>query len=183
MQQRHYVPPRTAWNGNGTGSGSNSPRVPSPLNVRHQQAAELPESHGHNNSEPEPAPMTSGTYYEDVEPQFANPSPPSHQQPPIEPVYEDVHDNAGGSRSPAESERSTFTSISQRGVNPHWNPPPPMPHHYPPPHRRQATPQQQHRQDMLLDMPDFQVPGGASSGQKRGGPGMIPGSAYPTGPM
>jgi hypothetical protein len=162
--------------------------VPSPLNVRHQQAAELPESpsRNNNNSTIPPdgaAPLASGNYYEDVEPQFANPSPPHNQPPPIEPVYEDVHATVGGSRSPAESERSNFTSISQRGVNPHWNPPPPMPHQYPPPHHRRPAPQQQQRQDMLLDMPDFQVPGGASSNSKRGGPGMIPGSAYPTGPM
>ncbi|EAQ89933.1 hypothetical protein CHGG_06552 [Chaetomium globosum CBS 148.51] len=34
---------------------------------------------------------------------------------------------SAGSRSPAESERSTFTSISQRGINPRWNPPVPPP--------------------------------------------------------
>jgi hypothetical protein len=49
----------------------------------------------------------------------------------------------------------------------------------PPQQRRQV----QKRQDMLLDMPDFQLPGGPAGAQRSGGPGMIPGSAYPTGPL
>lgn len=96
-------------------------------------------------------------------------------------MYEDAH-AASGSRSPAESERSTFTSISQRGVNPRWNPPPPMPGQglYPPPQQRRP---QQQRQDMLLDNPDFQMPGGGgrAPASRGAGGGMIPGSAYPTG--
>ncbi|KAI9163344.1 pH-response regulator protein palI/prr-5 [Paramyrothecium foliicola] len=152
-----YVPPRAAWN---QGSGRNSPRGPSPL---------------HAASRPAPA---ADNYYEDVDPRFAGPSNPAPQPPPIEPIYEDVHALHNGARSPAESERSNFTSISQRGVNPRWNPPPPMPQG---PQRRQG----QKRQDMLLDMPDFQLPGGPGGPAPRGGggPGLIPGSAYPTGPL
>ena len=52
---------------------------------------------------------------------------------------------------------------------------------YPPQQQRRPQPQQQ-RQDMLLDNPDFQLPGGARApGSRGGGGGMIPGSAYPTG--
>jgi hypothetical protein len=167
-----YAPPRAAWNG----PRSNSPRAASPLNAQGRAPVER--------RSPVPAPGNGG-YYEDIDPRFANPGPANIQAPPIinqpappiEPVYEDVHAGNSGARSPAESERSNFTSISQRGINPRWHPTPPMPQ----PQGRQPGPQ---RQDILLDMPDFQLPGGAPNGPRRGGgPGMIPGSAYPTGPM
>jgi hypothetical protein len=96
-------------------------------------------------------------------------------------MYEDVHAGADGARSPAESERSNFTSVSQRGVNPRWNPHgqhPPMPSQGMP--ARRAV---QQRQDMLLDNPDFQLPGGRGGKPKHGMQGMVPGSAYPTAPM
>jgi len=96
--------------------------------------------------------------------------------------YEDIQ---SGSRSPAESERSNFTSVSQRGVNPKWNDArngygAPMP-------TRRPAPQPQ-RNDLLLNSnPDFQLPGGRGG---RGGPpgrgragGMVPGSAYPGGAL
>ena len=55
-----------------------------------------------------------------------------------------------------------------------------MPHYRGSP-SRQGHNQGQQRQDMILDNPDFQIPGGSSRGQtRRGGAGMIPGSAYPT---
>lgn len=80
--------------------------------------------------------------------------------------YDDLHQNAG-SRSPSESERSNFTSVSQRGINPRWpgNAPqmPPMggqgamrggPGGYGGGQRR---PQ---RNEVLLESnPDFQLPG------------------------
>ncbi|CAM1502113.1 Fc.00g040970.m01.CDS01 [Cosmosporella sp. VM-42] len=181
-----YEPPRAAWN---HGSGRNSPRVPSPLHVQghvqehvqeqvQEQVQELPA--GRNT--PPVATAGGGTYYEDIDPRFVSNTPPGNrnlQPPPIEPIYEDIHANNPGARSPAESERSNFTSISQRGVNPRWNPnPPPVPYQQAPPSRRPV----QQRQDMLLDNPDFQLPGSRANPQ-RGGPGMIPGSAYPTGPL
>lgn len=103
--------------------------------------------------------------------------------------YEDLHLNAG-SRSPSESERSNFTSVSQRGVNPRWpgNAPqmPPMggqgalrggPGGYGGAQRR---PQ---RNEVLLESnPDFQLPGmgprtrkpvgGQNQGQGRFSPSM-----------
>ncbi|KAI6777865.1 pH-response regulator protein palI/RIM9 [Emericellopsis cladophorae] len=166
-EPQQFVPARQAWND----QGRSSPRTHSPL-----QAQPLPQ---HDQAE----------YYEDIDPRFAAPTQGPQQgflhPHGNEPIYEDVHAQNSGARSPAESERSTFTSISQRGVNPQWNPAPPMPQHRgPPPHR-----QQQRRQDMILDNPDFQIPGprsggpSATAGGLHGAPGMIPGSAYPTGPL
>lgn len=163
--------------------------MPSPLHVQNRQAAELP------GREASPAAAAGANYYEDVDPRFANPSPAHHISPhnapplqnqqslspahPIEPMYEDARATTGGHRSPAESDRSNFTSISQRGVNPRWNQPPPMPQQqYGAPPRR---PVQQQRQDMILDNADFQLPGASGRSPKRGAAGLIPGSAYPTG--
>ncbi|KAH7158120.1 SUR7/PalI family-domain-containing protein [Dactylonectria estremocensis] len=167
-----YAPPRAGWNQ----SGRSSPRAPSPL-VLGRPIAELPVGH----TSPTPQTNIAGNYYEDVDPRFASNTPPgtgTNLPPPIEPIYEDIHVNNPGTRSPAES---TFTSISQRGVNPRWNPspnpPPPVPYQQGPPTRRPVN-QQQQRQDMILDNPDFQLPGARSKGG-----GMVPGSAYPPGSM
>ncbi|KAF9772009.1 hypothetical protein IL306_010325 [Fusarium sp. DS 682] len=165
------------------GSKYSTDEAPSPL-VNGHTTAELP---GRNTPPVTQQPVTTGNsnYYEDVDPRFASDAPPANnnlQPPPIEPIYEDIHANNAGARSPAESEHSNFTSISQRGINPRWNPnPPPLPYQQGPPHRRpaqqQQQQQQQQRQDMLLDTPDFQLP----SSRTGRGPGMVPGSAYPPG--
>ena len=190
---RTYVPPRAAW-----GEGGRS----SPLNPA-SQPAELPSPTGHRR-------VNSGdNYYEDVDPRFAE-QPPANSSlvPPalapggysngnpnnnLQPLgldgnnsYEDIQ---SGSRSPAESERSNFTSVSQRGVNPRWNPAqggygPPMPN------RRPVNAPQQ--RDMVLNSnPDFEIPsgrggrggGGGGRGNRAPGqiPGMVPNSAYPGG--
>jgi hypothetical protein len=86
---------------------------------------------------------------------------------------DDVHAQPG-SRSP--SERSGFTSVSQRGVNPNWDAGygPPMPT------RRGLNPPPQ-RTDVLNSNPDFEVPGGSRKGKAPGklmGAGMVPSSAY-----
>ena len=81
---------------------------------------------------------------------------------------------AEGSRSPAASEASNFTSISQRGVNPDWRPPPGQ--GYPVgaggvPNRR-PVPQHQQRDVLLAGNPDFELPGagrGGRGGSARGG--------------
>lgn len=150
-------------------------------------------------------------YYEDVEPRFVEHPPSDSGVSPtgaapgyanagssggLQPLggldgnssYEDIQ---SGSRSPAESDRSNFTSVSQRGVNPRWNGGgngygPPMPNQ-----GRRPPPQ---RNDILLNSnPDFQLPGargGRNGGQGRGripgqipGGGMVPGSAYPGGAL
>lgn len=189
-----YVPPRQAW--------GESAR-PSPLNPK-AQPAELPSP-----ITPAHRRMSSAgdNYYEDVDPRFATEEqvaapaavgmasgypPPQRTSPnqnqnlrPIQPIsnldgsnsYEDLQ---SGSRSPAESDRSNFTSVSQRGVNPRWNGGPgyaPMP-------TRRPAPQQN---DILLNSNhDFQLPGvRGRGGYPRGGgrpipgPGMVPNSAYP----
>lgn len=159
-------------------AGRQSPRTASPYGTgRAQQPAEFPGSDAPHRNE-------LGNYYEDTAPRFAGPGPgpvdsrPYHpQQPHREPAYEDVHATVGGARSPTGSERSNFTSISQRGVNPRWNPNPP-----PPVPNLQARRINQ-RQDMILDNPDFQMPGNSAGRPRGGGQGMIPGSAYPTGPI
>lgn len=162
------MPARAAWN---QGDGRNSPRAISPLHVPR------PLGGPSDRNTPPAAQGGQGNYYEDVDPRFAGP-PPGGYRP--EPAYEDVRANNGGARSPAASERSNFTSISQGNVNPHWNPAPPMPHQQ---GRRPPRPHQQ-RQDMVLDNPDFQVPGGRPGGGQRGpGPGTVPGSAYPHGAL
>jgi hypothetical protein len=141
-------------------------------------------------------------YYEDVDPRFVEPPlnvpaaaippalapgyPPNNNLRPIQTAgprgldgvnsYEDLQ---SGARSPAESERSNFTSVSQRGVNPRWNG---GPGYAPMPNRRPAPPQN----DILFNSnPDFQLPGGRGGRGGRGGgmrggmPGMVPPSAYP----
>lgn len=93
-----------------------------------------------------------------------------------------------GSRSPAESEKSNFTSISQRGINPRWNAPPP----FPPPNQQQGgygmtaiprRPVGPSTNEVLLNSnPDFELPTSRGSPQRMGGQGMIPASAYPGAP-
>jgi hypothetical protein len=100
---------------------------------------------------------SSDTYYEDVDPRFTtDPAKDMARPPQLQAPFEDPRIN-GGSRSPADSERSNFTSVSQRGVNPRWNPAPPMPGYQGPAPRRGVA-QYQQRQDILLNSnPDFQL--------------------------
>lgn len=162
-----YVAPRTAWN---QGSGRQSPRGQSPVHAidRRPVAADY-------RGPASPLAGGNSTYYEDVEPRYESSGPHASRvgSPPTH-MYEDVH-AMDGSRSPAGSERSNFTSVSQRGVNPRWNP-----HQHPMPHNSTRRALQQQRQDVLLDNPDFQIAGSRSGTLKHGNPaGMVPGSAYP----
>ena len=161
---RAYVPPRQGWAGAGA-SGLNPAA----------RAAELPlksKSPGGNKR------ASGDNYYEDVDPRFAeapggNPSRDDRKAnvaPLALGLDEDSHIQSG-SRSP--SERSEFTSVSQRGVNPNWNQA-----GYPMPPNRRAQPQ---RTDVLNSNPDFEVPGGARRAKSPGqlaGAGMVPNSAY-----
>lgn len=166
---RTYVPPRQGWAGAGA-SSLNSAAHPAELAPKSRSPAGNKRVSGDN-------------YYEDVDPRFAE-APPAATPPHdgnkanIAPLAlgvmdDDIHAQ-GGSRSP--SERSEFTSVSQRGVNPNWNAGygPPMP-------RRGLNPPPPQRTDVLNSNPDFEVPGGARRGKSPGqltGAGMVPNSAY-----
>lgn len=153
-------------------------RGPSPLS-RRSPAPQAPSS----------GPV-GGEYYEDIDPRFAEPSAtvsapgPRPTPPPIQPA-ESYDEIPQGARSPAESERSNFTSISQRGINPRWNPGPPPP---PPPSQGgygsnviPRRPVNRPADVLLSSNPDFELPGRGSPPRAQGG--MIPGSAYPAGPL
>ncbi|KAK3331055.1 SUR7/PalI family-domain-containing protein [Apodospora peruviana] len=168
-QEDAYVPPRQAWN---QGSGRNSPSVPSPLNVP-GRAVETQPNRGSPTPQP-PAP-SAGEYYEDVDPRFAEPAVAQRPTPPPTPSTNSYEDIPQGARSPTESERSTFTSISQRGINPRWNPPPPalpMGGSYGGnvvPRRPVNRPA-----DMLLNSnPDFKLPARGSPSRAPGGAGGL----------
>jgi hypothetical protein len=196
-----YVPPRQAW----ADAGRSSPLNPN------SQPAELPSPRGHRRVS-----SAGDNYYEDVDPRFTEQPPSTHPSAvpaalapggggfplnsssgSLQPIggidgnnsYEDIQP---GARSPAESDRSNFTSVSQRGINPRWNPGPGPGQGYggPMPNRRPTNPPQQQQRDLLLNSnPDFQLPGGrggrggaAARGRIPGGiPGTVPSSAYPGG--
>jgi hypothetical protein len=207
-----FVPARANWNvpssstppvTNGNNSRGLSPIADSP--------AELPT---HSSLVGAPTVQRTSDYYEDVDPRFAEPVPPptdplppslvpggfsasdpnllSASQPhgdasvPRNPSYDDLPD---GARSPAASEASHFTSVSQRGINPNWRPPPPgtgappLPGSYGPYGGRRPMRQE----DVILEVnaanPDFAVPGagvGRGRGRGRGGRGGRGGIVAPS---
>ncbi|KZF20420.1 pali-domain-containing protein [Xylona heveae TC161] len=139
---------------------------------------------------------SSDDYYEDVDYRFVEPEAipgghmpsslmPGYEIGPTVPVasqpdpnlaehhsYEDLHE---GARSPAASDISHFTSVSQRPVNPNWHPPPPPPNMMPPTRK----PVQQ-REDVLLGgNPDFELPSrGRGRGARAAGPYPSGGGPY-----
>lgn len=182
IRDRQYVPIRTEWNQD-TGRSSpahssparSSPAHPSALPAPLRPAASPPGSAGAGQHAAETS------YVEDIDPRFAEVAPIQRPTPPpvidTDEAYDSIPD---GARSPAESEHSTFTSISQRGINPRWpgNPPPmmgsPMGYQGMPP--RRPVPQ---LNNVLLDgNPDFQLPGSRAPG--RGG-GAVGPRGYPGG--
>ncbi len=149
-----------------------------PLNVASREA---PPNRG-SPAPQQPSAPPAGEYYEDVDPRFAEAPPPlvvrSTTPPPIQTTntYES-EDIPQGARSPAESERSTFTSISQRGINPRWNPPPP------PPGWAVTGLTSSLEGPSIGRLTSCSTPTQTLSYQRGGGTraqgGMIPGSAYP----
>lgn len=101
-----------------------------------------------------PRSSTGSNYFEDVDPRFADhgedvlvdtrvpsallPGPAGEPQ-----LMEPMEDVPEGARSPAASETSHYTSISERPVNPRWRPPPP--------------PFQQRTDILLENNPDFEL--------------------------
>lgn len=97
--------------------------------------------------------------------------PPMPPQLERDSSYEDLSGNNSGARSPAASEASNFTSVSQRGVNPNWRPGPGGrgdPTGQYPPYSGSGGPRQ--RNDGVLEAnPDFSLPG---MGPPRSRPGL-----------
>ncbi len=206
-----YVPPRANWE-NGQGG---------PLPQAYQAVtAELPSHNNYDN--PRRQRVNSGgsdVYYEDVDPRFASDPDPisigppgghpvpqlltpggrahhdespdsfTDRPPPMTHSYEDLP----GARSPAESEDTNFTSVSQRGVNPNWRPGNGGEFNSLAPMRRPLPAQAQARRDVLLaGNPDFEIPGmgpphrrggrgGGGGGFRGGGMGVGPGRMPPPG--
>ncbi|KAF2273703.1 pali-domain-containing protein [Westerdykella ornata] len=201
-----YVPARTNWQNPNNPSGQTPPTT-SGSNARglspiQDSPVELPAQSSVVGA------RTSG-YFEDVEPRFAEPvGPPAGPLPSSlmpggfsasapnlpnsslgtgdpgllrNPSYDDIPEGARSPRSPAASDTSHFTSVSQRGINPNWRPPPPgmgdpaLPGQYPPYGRRPIR-----KEDVILEAnaanPDFAVPGaefgrGRGRGRGKGGRG------------
>lgn len=163
---------RAAWNGDPARSSPAHPSaMPPPLRPA-----------GSPSGQPG-LPIKETSYVEDIDPRFAEPPvvAPVHRPtpPPIIDTDHPYDSIPEGARSPAESEHSTFTSISQRGINPRWpgDPPPmmggPMMRGYPGMPPRKPAPQ---LNNVLLDNnPDFQLPGARGRGPRGGGGG---GGAY-----
>ncbi|KAL9616839.1 MAG: hypothetical protein Q9160_008329 [Pyrenula sp. 1 TL-2023] len=164
-----YVPPRLAWarkNAPNNAADPPSPSVyaPQPPPTTHRRTA------------------SSDNYYEDIDPRFREQedqglprtlTPGNNgngQLPPGEGSFEDIPE---GARSPAASEASHFTSVSQRGVNPNWRPGQADVDMMP------GRKVQQQRRDVLLgNNPDFEMPASSNRGRGgmmgRGGPRMPP---------
>ncbi|KAI1483437.1 hypothetical protein K445DRAFT_12056 [Daldinia sp. EC12] len=175
-QEGQYVPPRQGWQ-----RPERPSQVPAPLQIPSRPPQELssgtpPPPQPQPQPQPQPATASKGDYYEDVDPRFeepaSKPQPPQLQLPPQDgPSYDDVPPQP---MSPAISEQSGFTSISQRGINPRWNPPPGHGYNQQMPPRK---PVGRNEVNVLNSNPDFQLP--TTRGGAAGRGGMIPGSAYP----
>jgi hypothetical protein len=194
--------PRAQWN-----QKPATPPLTGSRNLSPIQASPIEQSHSHMHKR---QPSVPDTYYEDVDPRFAEPSPPQ-QLPPnsgnyvphslqagprgtpqnthLSPTYQpggssqdlrDLRDPSmeslqEGQRSPAASDASHFTSVSQRGINPNWRPPP---------GQQQRSRGPPRADDMLLaSNPEFSLPGVGGPGRGgrggfrgRGGSGMGPSS-------
>ncbi|KAL3475078.1 SUR7/PalI family-domain-containing protein [Aspergillus californicus] len=144
-RSQSYVPPRAAWQQQTY--GSNEPTLPYQANPPHQ---------------PSHARSPSGSmYYEDVDPVYTSQNEAAVGNPRLPSVL--TPGNSGEQKlkgnaverpsSPAASEVSHFTSISERPVNPNWHPPP-MP----------AQAVQQKRDVLLENNPDFDLRAGMGGG-------------------
>lgn len=115
-------------------------------------------------------------------PGLANTDPNLHQpiHPTIEHVdpsnrYDSFHEPQDGLISPAASDFSTMTSVSQRAINPNWRP---QDGNLGVPSRRPVPPQQQQRDMLLNSNPDFELPGGSRGAREAPMPIIHPGQAF-----
>ncbi|KAI1825035.1 pali-domain-containing protein [Xylaria intraflava] len=178
-QDEQYVPPRQAWNQQ---PGRASPSVPSSLQIPSHTHTPEPNHIAQPPPPPPPVTLNGGEYYEDVDPRFAEPTPSAQLTVHGGPMSTDDLHLSPGTRSPTVSERSGFTSVSQRSANPRWNGAPGPGYHQSVPPRRPVNRGDVNRSDVniLNSNPDFQLSGrrASSTSPARGG-GMVPGSAYP----
>jgi hypothetical protein len=201
-----YVPPRQNW------TGSNSAiRGHLTHDQLGAQPVELPTSNSAVGAYREPSrprvnSSGSDVYYEDVDPRFAaesdpappvqqgdaplpaslTPGAPAHGMHNVPLAHTGSYEDLPGARSPAESETSNFTSVSQRDVNPNWKPggPGDAAGQFPPQAMRKPMQAQvQQRRDVLLgNNPDFELPiprpgrgrGGSVGMGGGGGIGRVP---------
>lgn len=213
-ETHQYIAPRAGWNAQKmpsdqtltTLNNSNSSRGLSPIQ---HSPVELPAQDSQMGA-PMPRHIEpSADYYEDVDPRFAEPSrpdaPPSIPSalmpggfsssnpnllsaPTINsniPRTESYEDLPEGARSPAASEASHFTSVSQRPVNPNWRPEVGAAAGQFQPYNGRRPMRQE---DVILEAnaanPDFAIPGGMPGrgrgrGRGRGGRGGGPMPALP----
>lgn len=201
--QQQYMPVRAGWNGQKNSSDQTVDTVNSSnrgLSPIQEPPVELPAQMPHAGASPSQRLERSSDYYEDVDPRFAEPV--QHQPPAMPPSlmpggfsasnpnlltapnhidsnlprnssYDDLPE---GSRSPAASEASHFTSVSQRPVNPNWRPEMGAPAGQFAPYngngRRAMRPEEVILQANAAN-PDFVIPGrGNGRGRGRGGRGV-----------
>lgn len=191
-EDNEYVPPRAAWNGETTGTPppgrnetaspvelpaaemivSRATVLPRPSDSYYEDVSpafdntRLPNPHAHPAAlTPGGTPMSAPLFPLQI------PDQPMHHQHQHQHQHHQHHHHhqqtdaealRDGQRSPAMSTTSNFTSISQRPLNPNWQPgyAPPMPAQ-----RRGPTSSQ-----LLGGNPDFELPGVGPRG--RGGRGM-----------
>ncbi|KZM19886.1 uncharacterized protein EKO05_0004317 [Ascochyta rabiei] len=185
---------------NSANSRGLSPIMDSPVEMPAQLSQVggfAPPNHNHSNSIDH-----SSDYYEDVDPKFAEPvrqnpppmpsslvpgnmpgayssnpnllSAPQQLNDPNLPRTSSYDDLPDGSRSPAASEASHFTSVSQRPVNPNWRPEMGAPAGNFGPYNGRGGGRPMRPEDVILDAnaanPDFAIPGvGMGRGRGRGG--------------
>lgn len=171
MRNASYVPPRSGWT-NPPLSGPQSPIRRKRLNSGGSDYFEDVDPKFAGQPQPPSAPPPeefTTTAVPSVLVAGRNPNNPSpeprdgqiHRQMVRATSYEDL---LPGARSPVESETSNFTSVSQRPMNPNWQPGHGGEFNSFGPSQRQN---QQRRQDMLFsNNPDFELPG---MGPVRGG--------------
>ncbi|KAF2691522.1 pali-domain-containing protein [Lentithecium fluviatile CBS 122367] len=200
-EEQQYIPPRAQWNPsdqtlptNSSNSRGLSPIQDSPVELpaqlstvgapNNERSSEYyedvdPRFAEPMNNPPPPGPIPASLIPGGLHPSSSNPNFNASNQslntsdPNLLPnsSFEDIPD---GSRSPAASEASHFTSVSQRGVNPNWRPPPGPP--MPGPYGGYGSRRPMRQEDVILEAnaanPDFAIPGaefGRGRGRGRGG--------------
>jgi hypothetical protein len=127
-----------------------------------------------SNPAPMPTSLMPGGY---AHPNMSNPSflsapPPLTSSDPNLPRTSSYDDLPDGSRSPAASEASHFTSVSQRPVNPNWRPEMGAPAGQFAPYGGGGPRRPMRQEDAILEAnsanPDFAIPAMAGRGRGRG---------------